>query len=111
MATHSSNIIVKFTDDTVVIGLISNNNEIAYLDEVEVLSARSAEFLNLLHCFNLRQHVSGPTHDCGHTLDLIITDDECGNIQIMDLGISDHKAVVMDPAVCCPYNPKSFDLI
>ncbi|KAJ8364989.1 hypothetical protein SKAU_G00138200 [Synaphobranchus kaupii] len=39
MATHSSNIIVKFADDTVLKGLISNNNETAYLDEVEVLSA------------------------------------------------------------------------
>lgn len=38
MATHSSNTFVKFADDTVVVGLISNNNETAYLDEVEMLS-------------------------------------------------------------------------
>ena len=39
IATHHSNTIVKFTDGTVVVGLISNNNETACLDEVEVLSS------------------------------------------------------------------------
>lgn len=38
-ATHQSNSIVKFADDTVVVGLISNNNEAAYLEEVELLSS------------------------------------------------------------------------
>ncbi len=32
---HSSTSIIKFADDTVVLGLISNNDETAYLDEVE----------------------------------------------------------------------------
>lgn len=36
---HSSNTIVKYTDDTVVVGLISDNNESAYLEEVEGLSS------------------------------------------------------------------------
>ena len=31
---HNSNAIVKFTDDTVVVGLITNNDERAYLQEV-----------------------------------------------------------------------------
>ncbi len=35
MSSHSSNSIIKFADDTVVLGLISNNDETAYLDEVE----------------------------------------------------------------------------
>ncbi len=34
-SSHSSTSIVKFADDTVVLGLISNNDETAYLDEVE----------------------------------------------------------------------------
>lgn len=38
-AAHQSNAIVKFADDTVVVGLISSNNETAYLDEVELLSS------------------------------------------------------------------------
>ncbi len=40
MSSHSSTLIVKFADDTVVLGLISNNDETAYLDEVERLTPR-----------------------------------------------------------------------
>jgi len=36
-ATHPSNIIVKFADDTVVVGLISDNREMVYLEEVDAL--------------------------------------------------------------------------
>ncbi len=37
-ATHSSNIIFKFADDTMVIGLITNNDETAYREEVSTLT-------------------------------------------------------------------------
>ncbi|KAK1784721.1 hypothetical protein P4O66_003400 [Electrophorus voltai] len=37
IATSSSNIIVKFADDTVVMGLISDNDERAYLEEIKHL--------------------------------------------------------------------------
>ncbi len=37
-ATHSSNVIVKFADDTTVIGLITDNDETAYREEVSTLS-------------------------------------------------------------------------
>ncbi len=37
-ATHSSNVIVKFADDTTVIGLITNNDETAYREEVSTLT-------------------------------------------------------------------------
>ncbi len=39
VSSHSSTSIVKFADDTVVLGLISNNDEAAYLDEVERLTS------------------------------------------------------------------------
>ncbi len=39
MSSHSSTSIVKFADDTVVLGLISKNDETAYLDEVERLTS------------------------------------------------------------------------
>ncbi len=39
MSSHSSTSIVKFADDTVVLGLISNNDETAYLGEVERLTS------------------------------------------------------------------------
>ncbi len=39
VSSHSSTSIIKFADDTVVLGLISNNDETAYLDEVERLAS------------------------------------------------------------------------
>ncbi len=39
VSSHSSTSIIKFADDTVVLGLIYNNDEIAYLDEVERLTS------------------------------------------------------------------------
>ncbi len=39
VSSHSSTSIVKIADDTVVLGLISNNDETPYLDEVERLTS------------------------------------------------------------------------
>ncbi len=39
LSSHSSTSIVKFADDTVVLGFINNNDEAAYLDEVERLTS------------------------------------------------------------------------
>jgi hypothetical protein len=38
MARHDSNTIIKFADDTTVVGLINNNNETAYREEVRDLA-------------------------------------------------------------------------
>ena len=38
VATFDSNIIIKFADDTAVVGLITDNNEKVYLKEVEDLT-------------------------------------------------------------------------
>ncbi len=38
VSSHSSTSIITFADDTVVLGLINNNDEAAYLDEVERLT-------------------------------------------------------------------------
>jgi hypothetical protein len=37
MATHASNSIIKFADNTTVVGLITNNDETAYREEVRAL--------------------------------------------------------------------------
>ena len=37
MATHASNSIIKFADDTTVVGLITNNDETPYREELTVL--------------------------------------------------------------------------
>ncbi len=39
VSSHSSTSIIKFADDTVVLGFISNNDETAYLDEEERLTS------------------------------------------------------------------------
>ncbi len=39
VSSHSSTSIIQFADDTVVLGLINNNGEAAYLDEVERLTS------------------------------------------------------------------------
>lgn len=49
----------------------------------------------LLDTYSLKQHVSGPTHVKGHTIDLIITrtDDDCVISTTVDELISDHHAI------------------
>ena len=37
VAMHASNSIIKFADDTTVLGLITNNDETAYREEVRAL--------------------------------------------------------------------------
>lgn len=56
----------------------------------------AADFPNLLDCQNHVQHVNVPTHNRGHTLDLIITGDD---LDVLKLGISDHKAVSLSLTV------------
>ena len=38
-ATHSSNLLVKFADDTTIVGLISDSDESAYREEVDTLTS------------------------------------------------------------------------
>ena len=56
----------------------------------------SQTFSNILNIFNLKQHVSFPTHTSGHTLDLLITTDDCSYISHIDPSnfISDHCALL-----------------
>jgi len=57
----------------------------------------AAEFLQLLDCFNFKQLVDAPTHIRGHTLDLVITNSApLTNLQVYDLGVSDHKVVSVE---------------
>ena len=41
--THEANIILKFADDTIMVGRITSNNEAAYRTEVENLVSWSRE--------------------------------------------------------------------
>ncbi len=51
VTTHSSNVIVKFVDDTTVVGLITDDNESAYREEVHSL-------INWCHNSNLSLNIS-----------------------------------------------------
>jgi len=50
-------------------------------------------FNDLLADHGLLQHVSGPTHDLGGTLDIVCTrtDLPAPNVQVIDVGIFDHR--------------------
>jgi len=58
----------------------------------------SAEFVELIDLNNYSNHVSGPTHASGHTLDLVLSPSDSGlveNVDVvpMDPNISDHALV------------------
>lgn len=56
----------------------------------------ATEFLNITDSFNLVQHVSGSTHNRGHTLDLIFTLGlTINSLSLIDL-VSDHKCILFD---------------
>ena len=48
----------------------------------------------MLNCMNFFQHVTQPTHNKGHILDLIITHGLNASISlVVDVGISDHSCI------------------
>jgi hypothetical protein len=68
-------------------------------------NSQAATFLDIIHSFNLKQHVCEPTHKDGHTLDLIITpyeDNIIDSLYINDPGISDHFSVNVNVSVGKP---------
>ena len=54
----------------------------------------ATEFFNLLNYLDFKQHITQPTHNRGHTLDLIITYGlSTGVSSVVDLAVSDHYCV------------------
>ena len=62
-----------------------------HVDNLE--NAYAKEFLSLIDTFSLTQHVRGPTHNQGHTLDLVITKGLNACATVKDFGFSDHFCV------------------
>ena len=55
----------------------------------------ATDFLNLTESFNFTQHVSGPTHNKGNTLDLVFSIGlKVTNVSTEELLVSDHKCVL-----------------
>lgn len=60
------------------------------------------DFLSLIDSFNLVQSVSGPTHEQGHTLDLVLSYGlSVTNLEICDNVFSDHMPVLFDVGLFC----------
>ena len=58
------------------------------------------DFLSLIDSFNLEQCVSGPTHEHGHSLDLVLCHGlSVSNLEICDNEFSDHLPVLFEAAV------------
>ncbi len=54
-------------------------------------------FLSLLECFDLNQFVDCFTHNKGHILDLVISSGSLvSQLSTVDLGLSDHLAIIFD---------------
>lgn len=52
----------------------------------------TVQFMDTLDCFNITQHVNFPTHNKGHTLDLVCSVDvDINQLESHELPISDHK--------------------
>ena len=63
---------------------------------------KAAEFLEMLGSMDFIQHVNGPTHNCGHMLDLVITHGLRINIYSeVNRAISDHHFFSMFLASPC----------
>ncbi len=69
VSSHSSTSIIKFADDTVVLGLISNNDETTYLDEVERITSWCQDNCLSLNVSKTKELIVDFRRDtCGPTL-------------------------------------------
>ena len=57
----------------------------------------AAEFMSITQSLNLTQHVTGPTHNQGHTLDLVFTLGlNINNLHLGEFFLSDHKYILFN---------------
>ncbi len=57
----------------------------------------ATDFLNITNSFNFQQHVSGQTHNRGHTLDLVFSLGlRIPSVETLDLFVSDHRCIVFN---------------
>ena len=67
----------------------------------------SKKLLDLIDSAGMHQHVVGPTHNSGHTLDIILTRDteHIGDVTVRDDLISDHYTLFFELETCKPPLP------
>ncbi len=74
------------------LGIVLNN---IHIDNAEIKTTK--EIITVLNTFDLIQHVHGPTHNRGHTLDLLISRGlNISSIVIKDVALSDHFCIFFD---------------
>ena len=105
---HSSTFISDFADLLTIIHATYDRILITGDFNIHVnksSDSMSRDFLNLLNCMDFYQHVTQPTHNRGHTLDLVITYGlSTGVSSVADLAISDHYCVFFN---ITSFNPQS----
>ena len=92
---------------------ISSSSELIFTGDFnfhvdDPLAPHVSSFLDLLDTFNLTQHIAFPTHDSGHTLDLLITRSTSSLISSTEhtySPISDHRFLVSTLSI--PTNSRS----
>ncbi len=65
-----------------------------HIDNAEIKTTK--EILTVLNTFDLSQHVHGPTHNRGHTLDLLISRGLNISSIVKDIALSDHFCIFFD---------------
>jgi hypothetical protein len=70
-------------------------------------SIPAKKFLTMMESYGFHQYVTGPTHDKGHTLDLVFARPDDGLISCASVTsrISDHHAVECRLTICLPLCP------
>jgi len=68
------------------------------------MNPNAVEFRDLLAGYGLMQHISGPTHDTGGTLDVVCTrhDLPALSVNIIDTGLSDHRLLLWSTSLHPP---------
>ena len=80
-------------------------------------NTQAADVLNITSSFNFQQHVHGPTHNRGHTLDLVFTlGMSLAFLDVLDFTVSDHKCIVFnsecpvsETATTCSWSTRVFN--
>ena len=66
---------------------------------VETNESPSVKFHDLMDCFDLKQHIVGPTHIMGHTIDVVITRNKTNlvkNVTVTPSDLSHHSLITYD---------------
>ncbi len=77
-----------------------------HIDNAEIKTTK--EIVTALNTFDVIQHVHGPTHNRGHTLDLLISRGlNISSIVINDVDLSDHFCIFFDILICVTTESRS----